>query len=114
MRQPRLKVNGVKLPVRLSKLVLSAFKRMKPGRPLPPLPKGRIYFQASDDSLHEIPRKHLARARLIDPGLTLFKTKWIVADGRKIQVTTARSPAWLKLRQDEREALRKLRRLAFK
>jgi hypothetical protein len=73
MKPIRLIVNGAKLHARFSALVLDALARMEAAAAPPPLPKGQIYFQASDNSFHSILRKHLAQARRIDPGLKVVR-----------------------------------------
>jgi hypothetical protein len=73
MTPKRLEVNGVKLHPRFSRLVLGALVRLENLERLPPPPKGHLYFEASDGSLHSIPRKHLTAARHLDPGLIPWK-----------------------------------------
>ncbi len=68
-KQVRLNINGLYLHERFSKLVLDALARLEKLEALPPIPKGYVRFEASDKSVHEIPRKEMARARRIDPGL---------------------------------------------
>jgi hypothetical protein len=62
-KQIQLVVNGVKLHARFNALFLDALDRMEPAPALPPIPKGCCRFQASDNSIHEIPRKYLAQTR---------------------------------------------------
>jgi hypothetical protein len=104
MKPIRLEVNGVKLHERFSKLVLDALARMEAAPALPPLPKGYIYFQASDGSFHSIPRKRLAKARRIDPGLTVL---W------QQTVTTGRSRSYPRFTRAERDVLRTLYFVVF-
>jgi hypothetical protein len=68
-KQVRLNINGLYLHERFSRLVLDALARLEKLEDLPPIPKGYVRFEASDKSVHEIPRKEMARARRIDPGL---------------------------------------------
>ena len=63
MKPIRLVVNGVKLHARFSALALDALGKLEPAPALPPLPKGHLHFQASDNSIHSVPRKYLARAK---------------------------------------------------
>ncbi len=73
MKAQRLEVNGVKLHPRFSKLVLDALARLKKLEQLPTIPAGYVRFEASDKSIHQVPRKHLTAARLLDPGLIPWK-----------------------------------------
>ena len=73
MKPVRLEVNGLKLHPRFSKLVLDALARMEELEQLPPIPAGYIRFEASDASIHDVPRKYLAAARRIDPDLIPWK-----------------------------------------
>jgi hypothetical protein len=72
----------------------------------PPLPNGYCRFQASDNSTHEIPRKHLAQARRIDPGLVLLKERAVMnSQGRG---SSAGSMVRVKFTRAERDVLRTL------
>jgi hypothetical protein len=73
MKPIQLVVNGFKLHPRFSKLVLDAVARLDKLEQLPPIPAGYVRFEASDSSIHQVPRKHLAAARRIDPGLIPWK-----------------------------------------
>ena len=73
MTPKRLEVNGVKLHPRFSRLVLGALARLEKLEQLPPIPLGYIRFEASDKSIHQVPRKHLTAARRLDPGLIAWK-----------------------------------------
>lgn len=109
MKPVLLEVNGVKLHPRFSKLVLDALARME-AAPAPPLPRGHFYFKASDNSFHSIPRRHLARARRIDPGLRVRRQHPVTnsrGSGSSI-VTTARPRAYPKFTRAESEVLRTL------
>jgi len=67
VKQIQLIVNGVKLHPRFNVMALDALDRLKAAPALPPLSRRHVHFQASDGSLHDIPRKQLAQARQIDP-----------------------------------------------
>lgn len=76
---------------------------------LPPLPRGHLYFQASDNSLHSIPRENLAQARRIDPGLRVLRQlPNSNRQGSNSNVTKARPRASQPFRRSEREVLRTL------
>jgi hypothetical protein len=116
MKKIRLVVNGVELHERFSQLVLDALDRLEPAPPLPAIPKGHVYFQASDGSLHSVPRKYLARARRIDPDLVLV-TQRTVANSLgtgSFTVTTARPGSTAKLSAEDRDVLRTFWLLAFR
>jgi hypothetical protein len=115
MKPIQLDVNGVKLHVRFSALVLDALARMEAAPTLPPLPKGHIYFQASDDSLHSIPQKCLAQARRIDPGLKVLWPQTVAnSEGSGgFTVTTGRPRSYPKFTRAERDVLRTLYFVVF-
>lgn len=73
MKPQRFEVNGVKLHPRFSKLVLDALARLEELEQLPPISPGYVRFEASDKSIHQVPRKHLTAARHIDPSLIPWK-----------------------------------------
>jgi hypothetical protein len=73
MTPKRLEVNGMKLHPRFSKLVLGALARLEKLEQLPPIPAGYVRFEASDQSFHQAPRRHLTAARRLDPGLIPWK-----------------------------------------
>jgi hypothetical protein len=110
MKPIQLVVNGVKLHEQFSQMALDALGRMEPAPALPPLPKGHIYFQASDNSLHSVLRKHLARARRIDPGLVLVRDRAVMNSqgSGSFTVTTGRPRSRTKFTRAEREVLRTL------
>ncbi len=115
MKQICLIVNGVQLHERFSRMVLDALNRMEPAPLLPPLPRGHVYFQASDGSLHSVPHQHLAQARRIDPGLVLVRQRSVKNSQGvgSFTVTTARPQSRPKFRRSERDVLRTLYFLAF-
>jgi len=67
-----------------------------------------VYFQASDDSLHSIPRNQLKAARRVDPGLEVVQVRKV----NSFQVTTIRRRL-PKFRPEERDVLRTLYYLSF-
>jgi hypothetical protein len=73
MKPPRLEVNGIRLHPRFSKLVLDALARLEELEQMPTIPAGYVRFEASDKSIHQVPRKRLTAARRIDPGLIPWK-----------------------------------------
>jgi hypothetical protein len=116
MKKIQLIVHGVELHERFSALVLDALDRLEPAPVLPPIPKGHVYFQASDGSLHSVPRKHLASARRIDPDLVLISQRTVAnSEGSgSFTVTTARPRFIAKLSAEERAVLHTLWLLAFR
>jgi len=115
MKPIRLVVNGVKLHARFSALVLDALGKMEPAPTLPPLPRGHIYFQASDDSLHSIPQEHLAKARRVDPDLTVVRERRVLNTQGSgfFTATNRRGRSRGKPTTAEREVLRTLRFVVF-
>ncbi len=115
MKPIQLIVNGVVLHERFSALVLDALDRMEAQPLLPPLPKGHVYFQASDNSIHSIPRKQLTQARRIDPGLVVVVSERVVNNSQgsgSFTVSSARRQ-FPKFTRSERDVLESFYLLSF-
>lgn len=115
----QLIVNGNKLHPKFSELVLKALDRMgTQGRALPKIPRGHILFLDSIGKLHSVPKKHLAWARRIDPGLRTIRQKIIYcSDGSHFFVSSTQPPLddapVNKLSPEEQDIVGTLRQLAF-
>jgi hypothetical protein len=112
----RLIVNGWELHERFSALVLDELGHLEPASALPPIRKGYCRFQASDNSTHDVPRKHLAAARRIDPNLALVRERAIrnsQGSGHFTITVAARRGARTKIRWSEGDVLQTLYFLAF-
>jgi len=93
---------------------LDALDRMEAQPLLTPLPRGHIYFQASDNSLHSIPHKHLTQARRIDPGLVVVSERVVNNSQGSGNFTVSTIRRRLpKFTRSEREVLRALYFVVF-
>jgi hypothetical protein len=102
VKQSRLRLSdGTRLGPQFSQRVLEALDRAFWSEGLPPLPRGYIRFQASDNSIHNVPARFISEALGIDQ-------RWCYKTGRPMNFRILENAA---LREHDRQILRTFRYL---